>query len=149
MHTGITVIVGNVGTVYHGDDENEAYETYHAYVVASKAGSGRAGNEPVTMLINGCVQFEHEPEPEEDITYELHTWFGRDRQHVELREADTERTVIEWWDDELAQAIIDGFLKPSWGYRMPAHKRILADSICKYAYDQGLLDSPYQDVKII
>ena len=64
MHTGITVIVGNVGTVYHGDDADEALAKYKSYVALSTDGYGRCAYEPVTMLVNGCVQFEHEPEPE-------------------------------------------------------------------------------------
>lgn len=44
---------------------------------------------------------------------ELHTWFERDRQLVELRDADTEETIIEWIDDDVTQAIEDGFLDPS------------------------------------
>ena len=43
---------------------------------------------------------------------ELHTWFERDRAHVELRNADTDKTIIEWWDDAVAEAVEDGFLDP-------------------------------------
>jgi hypothetical protein len=43
---------------------------------------------------------------------ELHTWFERDRAHVELRDADTDETIIEWWDDDVREAIEDGFLNP-------------------------------------
>jgi hypothetical protein len=40
----------------------------------------------------------------------LETWFERDRAHVELRERDTDRTIIEWWDEDVYEAIEDGFL---------------------------------------
>ena len=43
---------------------------------------------------------------------ELHTWFERDRAHVELRDTRTDRTIIEWWDEAVAEAIKDGFLDP-------------------------------------
>lgn len=45
-------------------------------------------------------------------TVELHTWFERDRAHVELRDAETQKTIIEWWDEEVFEAIDDGFLDP-------------------------------------
>lgn len=43
---------------------------------------------------------------------ELHTWFERDRAHVELRDRVTDETIVEWWDDEVAQMVEDGFLNP-------------------------------------
>jgi hypothetical protein len=43
---------------------------------------------------------------------ECSTWFERDRAHVELREAATGRTIIEWWDEQVSEAVEDGFLNP-------------------------------------
>lgn len=43
---------------------------------------------------------------------ELHTWFERDRAHVELRSKLDDKTIIEWWDESVAEAIEDGFLNP-------------------------------------
>ena len=43
---------------------------------------------------------------------EIHTWFERDRLHVELRNTATDDTIIEWWDDAVKEAIEDGFLDP-------------------------------------
>jgi len=43
---------------------------------------------------------------------ELHTWFERDRAHVELRDPVTDETIIEWWDEAVEEAIEDGFLDP-------------------------------------
>ena len=42
---------------------------------------------------------------------EVYTWFERDRAHVEVRDPATDKTVIEWWDEDVAQAVEDGFLK--------------------------------------
>lgn len=47
------VIVGNVGIVYEGKDENEATTTYREYVQQSDSGHGRAGGEPVAILKDG------------------------------------------------------------------------------------------------
>src|SRR5205823_1880758 len=46
-----------------------------------------------------------------DDTY-VGTWFERDRQHVELLQKGTDRTLIEWWDEEVSEAVEDGFLNP-------------------------------------
>jgi hypothetical protein len=40
----------------------------------------------------------------------IETWFERDRAHVELRDARNEETIVEWWDDAVAEAVEDGFL---------------------------------------
>ena len=40
----------------------------------------------------------------------LHTWFERARTHVELRDAESGETIVEWWDEDVSQAIEDGFL---------------------------------------
>lgn len=44
---------------------------------------------------------------------EIHTWFERDRAHVELREKESQETLVEWWDEEVASATEDGFLDPN------------------------------------
>ena len=62
-------------------------------------------------------------------TVELHAWIERDRAHVELRDATTNETILEWWDDEVYQAIEDGFLDP----------RDLEGSATAYAEEMGLL----------
>lgn len=49
----------------------------------------------------------------------LHTWFERDRQHVELRDRHDEETLIEWWDEEVTDAVEDGYLDPK-GYHQSA-----------------------------
>jgi hypothetical protein len=50
-----------------------------------------------------------EAEPE----YEVSTWFERDRQHVEVRNTLTDATVMEWWDEDVTEAVEDGFLDAS------------------------------------
>jgi hypothetical protein len=42
---------------------------------------------------------------------EIHTWFERDRAHVDLRTLDGV-TIIEWWDEAVNEAVEDGFLDP-------------------------------------
>lgn len=41
---------------------------------------------------------------------EFHAWFERDRARVELRDALTGATLIEFWDDDVSQLMEDGFL---------------------------------------
>jgi hypothetical protein len=54
------VVVGNVGTVYEGSDEDEAKRTYTEYVTQSKTPrSGRAAGESVTLMHGGEVHEEH------------------------------------------------------------------------------------------
>lgn len=38
----------------------------------------------------------------------LHTWFERDRAHIELRD-ENDDTIIEWWDEEVEEMFEDGF----------------------------------------
>lgn len=42
----------------------------------------------------------------------IETWFERDRAHVALINDRTGDTIIEWWDDDVREAIEDGFLDP-------------------------------------
>ena len=61
MTEAYEVIVGNIGTVYSGDDMAEAKSTYESYVADSKADYGRAGGEDVTLMVDG--------EPDSDYEY--------------------------------------------------------------------------------
>src|SRR5262249_30520760 len=45
---------------------------------------------------------------------ELETWFERDRAHVALVDKHSGETIVEWWDDDVQQAIDDGFLPHRW-----------------------------------
>ena len=61
----------------------------------------------------------------------IFTWFERDRQHVELRDDKTEKTIIEWWDDEVTEAVEDGFLDP----------KDFHGSAFYYADSQGIIEA--------
>jgi hypothetical protein len=43
---------------------------------------------------------------------ELLTWFERDRAHVELRNKLDDSTIVEWWDEDVSEAVEDGSLNP-------------------------------------
>ena len=45
-------------------------------------------------------------------TLGISTWFERDRRHVHLYCGDENTTVYEWWDEEVSEAVEDGFLDP-------------------------------------
>lgn len=47
-----------------------------------------------------------------DSDIELETWFERDRAHVEIHNKKTDKTIYELWDDDVRQAVEDGFLNP-------------------------------------
>lgn len=55
-----SVIVGNLGTVYDGDDFAEAEKTYDEYVEMSHCQFGRASSEEVILMKNGEVEFHYE-----------------------------------------------------------------------------------------
>jgi len=66
---------------------------------------------------------------------EMKTWLERDRAHVELRNSFTNEAIVEWWDDDVNQAIEDGFLKPDDLHR----------SAYDYAVHTGLIQSTEED----
>lgn len=41
----------------------------------------------------------------------VHTWFERDRAHVELR-GDNDVTLLEFWDEEVGELVELGLLDP-------------------------------------
>jgi hypothetical protein len=53
------VIVGNVGTVYNGNNYMQAMSAFSAYKKRSANGYGRAAGEDVTMLHNGEIKHEY------------------------------------------------------------------------------------------
>lgn len=59
----------------------------------------------------------------------LETWFERDRAHVDLRRKSNDKTIVEWWDGAVHEAVEDGFLDP----------RDYHASAFEYAEDHGLL----------
>jgi hypothetical protein len=66
---------------------------------------------------------------------EIHTWFERDRAHVELRDKVTEKTIVEWWDEAVSQVVEDGFLTPkNWH-----------GSAFNYAVDRGFIEKAVRE----
>ncbi len=62
------VVVGNVGTVYSGNNAVEANRTFREYVAQSRLSIGRAAGEDVTLLRNGEPAREHTgTQAEEDV----------------------------------------------------------------------------------
>lgn len=56
------VVVGNIGTVYDGNSQDEAIKTYNEYVAQSKERKGRAAGESVVLFRDdGSILFEHTP----------------------------------------------------------------------------------------
>ena len=53
------VVVGNIGTVYQGDDFETAFATYDEYVEQSKSGVGRAAGESVCIFFDGEMTSEY------------------------------------------------------------------------------------------
>lgn len=53
------VIVGNIGTVYRGDDIDKATEFFTDYVGISNGLFGRASGEDVTLFEDGDILMEH------------------------------------------------------------------------------------------
>lgn len=69
----------------------------------------------------------------------LNVWFERDRAHVHLLDEATQETVIEWWDEDVHQALTDGFLDPhafALGKLLYPHR--LHHSAVSYANEVGI-----------
>ncbi len=73
------VIVGNIGTVYDGDNGFDARRTFMSYVKDSGAKYGRASGEPVTLMRDGEPVEEHSVE-EPWLTMGFGAWAERDTQ---------------------------------------------------------------------
>lgn len=61
----------------------------------------------------------------------LQTWFERDRAHVDLQDRETDRTLIEFWDEDVEQLLEDGFLD----------RKDLHGSLFNYAVHLGAVKS--------
>jgi hypothetical protein len=64
------VVVGNLGTVYSGDNREEAVERYFAYCDQADLPWGRASGEPVTLLSYGDVEWEKAGKSDEVVEYD-------------------------------------------------------------------------------
>jgi hypothetical protein len=61
------VIVGNIGTVYDGDDKEKAYKDYRDYVrISQENNDGRATGEQVHFIQDGEPIMEYFPEREQE-----------------------------------------------------------------------------------
>lgn len=65
------------------------------------------------------------------------TWFERDRKHVSLTDAATDRVIFELWDEAVDEAIEDGFLTVP-KYPRPTNAAWLPHLV-EYAKSQGLI----------
>lgn len=90
------VIVGNIGCVHKSKDLEAAIRTYIGYAKLSETGKGRAGNEIVTLFVNGEPRAEYEPWVGDavDITMRLKVWMS----------GEEEDAKISWSQQELAIA---------------------------------------------
>jgi hypothetical protein len=53
------VIVGNIGSVYHGESEKDADEMFESYAQASReTGGARCFGEDVTLFVDGEIERE-------------------------------------------------------------------------------------------
>lgn len=95
----------------HLEDGNSGGE--YGYFLAKLAYAWDAGNsQAIADLYRFFEQKAAKPQPIDIEETELHTWFERDRQHVELRDQYSQDTIIEWWDESVSEAVEDGFLDP-------------------------------------
>lgn len=60
MNPKFEVIVGNIGTVYSGNNYMQAQTKYSAYVKQSREEYGRAAGETVTLFHNGEIRSEYQ-----------------------------------------------------------------------------------------
>ncbi len=118
----------------HANDETEAWNRYNVAARAEAIDNGRGEWADFAELMQNDRLADWLPSLREESLYaahaehnatELHTWFERDRAHVELRRVLTQETVIEWWDE----AVEDGFIDP----------RDYHGSAREYAQSHGLL----------
>lgn len=68
------VVVGNLGTVFSGNDEESAHECFGEYCGLSSDDYGRCGGETVTLMCDGVIWEEFNPserEDSEDAEYEM------------------------------------------------------------------------------
>ncbi len=70
---------------------------------------------------------------------EIDVWFERDRAHVVLVNIETEKPIIEWRDEEVGQAIEDGFLDMGNSFGSHIDERSLHESAYDYAVHLGLI----------
>jgi hypothetical protein len=93
------VIVGNVGTVHHGDDRAVARYIYCRYISLSKARGGRASGEDVTLMQDG--------EPFQEYIGTIHQQQAREEAFEMHRQDDPHCTCndcLEWFENSQRDA---------------------------------------------
>ena len=90
---------------------------------------------PKSQMKKGENPLETKPTREQ---VEVHSWFERDRSHVEVRNKVTQDTIAEWWDEEAQQMFEDGFFKPGMKFQ---------ESVLDYAEEMGFLVKESSEVK--
>ena len=63
---------------------------------------------------------------------EIETWFERNRAYVGLSVIGQDDAILEWWDEDVLEAVEDGFLDP----------RAFHASAYDYATHLGLIEEP-------
>jgi len=67
------------------------------------------------------------------VNLEVDQWHERDRNHVHVRTTPGERTVAEWWDEDVHSMVEDGFFKTG---RLP-RSGVDPQSVLDYLADVG------------
>ncbi|GEM_PF-6951097 len=93
------------------------------HTLKKEPGAGKA----VPRLTRGDVRVE--------------VWAERDRLHVGIQDKSTGEYVASWWDDEAREMMEQGFFycPGPLGWRIPAERIKLEESVLGYAEEQGLL----------
>lgn len=71
---------------------------------------------------------------------ELNTWQERGRLHIALINRNNDRTIMEFWDEDAASLLDDGFLETSGIFgRISDSDRLLHESLYEYAVYLGCI----------
>jgi len=115
------VIVGNIGTVFDGDDLKNAKSTFKVYVEQSKSEFGRASGEDVCMMSDGEIVKEHQARPTPPV---LPTIKDLSALIVELKKqiGDEYRAYDDCDEDDVTPSMLltigaDGKGRDSWGWQ--------------------------------
>jgi len=68
-------------------------------------------------------------------------WEERDRLSIAVVDKDTDKAIVEWWDEDARQMFEDGFFKPGivHGQLSQSADRNLTESVLEYAEDMGFI----------
>lgn len=95
------VIVGNIGMVYSGTSPEQAGIAFDEYVKQSKAGVGRAAGEPVTIMADGSITQEYNPDSPEASA------MGDDCMVMNMPKEHTIKVTIGQWEIVIARRETD------------------------------------------